>query len=131
MQKAIAIGELAANSSLMVLTNAGRLYQYKPPLQPGGPGIWSEIEMPPDINVRDDIRIAEKVNVSGRLPKGYELYRRNDNGLFYWEREDDQTQSEQFDRMEGAIASARQDYMVRHPPNPPPKPQQPLPEVVR
>ena len=128
MQKAIAIGELAPNANLMVLTNAGRLYQYKPAQQPGAPGTWSEVAMHPDINVRDDIRIAEKLNVAGRLHKGYELYKRNDNGLFYWEREEDHVQSEQFERMEGAIASARQDWMIRHPPKPPPRPEQPLPE---
>lgn len=118
MQKAIAIGELAPNSSLMVLTNAGRLYQYKPGAGTA-PGTWNEVTMPPDINVREDIRIAEKLNVAGRLHKGYELYKRNDNQLFYWEREEDHVQSEQFERLEGAIASARNDWMIRHPPKPP------------
>jgi hypothetical protein len=126
MQKAISICELAANSSLVVVTNAGRIYQYKQSAQSGVPGTWTEIPLPEDFDIHD-IQLTEKINVSGRLHKGYGLYKRNDNGLFYWEREEDQTQSEQFERIEGAIASARQDYMVRHPP----KPQQPLPEVVR
>ena len=131
MQKAIAICEHSPNADLMVLTNAGRLYMFKPGAQPGNPGTWSEVTLHPDINVRDDLRIAEKINVAGRLHKGYDLYKRNDNGLFYWERQEDHVQSEQFERLEGAVASARQDWMVRHPPAPPSKPQQPLPEVVR
>ena len=133
MEKAVAINELGAQSSLLVLTDSGRIYQYKPSTQPGTPGTWAEIILPPQMGVQE-IKVAEKLNVGGRLPKGYDLYKRNDNGLFYWQRQEESGQfvtSESFERLEGAIGSARHDWMLRHPPAPPLKPEQPLPEIVR
>lgn len=88
------------------------------------------IDMPPGF-ASQEFPAAEKINVAGRLHKGYELYKRNDNGLFYWEREEDHVQSIQFERQEGAIASARNDWMLRHPPAPPLPKSEPEPEVVR
>lgn len=132
MQKAISICELAANSSLVAVTNAGRIYQYKQAGQPGVPGTWAEIALPPDFDIHD-IALAEKLNPAGRLPKDYDLYKRNDNGLFYWERQEGQEKitSEPFERMQGAIASARNDWMIRTRPEPlPPEPLPPEPEPV-
>jgi hypothetical protein len=133
MQKAVSICELAASSTLVMVTNAGRIYEYKQPAQPGIPGTWNELALPPELDTHD-IELSEKLNASGRLPQGYELFKRNDNQLYYWERQEGPEEaitSEQFERQEGAIADARNDWMIRHPQKPPPKPQQPLPEVVR
>ena len=127
MEKAIAICQATPQTTtFIVLTNSGRIYKYTEPSQPGSVPFWTEIELPPQIDTQEGIVLSEKLDDLARLPKGYDLYKRNDTRLYYWQREEDSVVSGQFERMEGAIASARTDYMIRHPQKPPPKANQGL-----
>ena len=126
----IQISGVGNSNDFYALTNHAVVWRYHPLADETKPGVWSKLTLPPGF-IEQPERTLEVVDDSGRIPKGYVLFKNNDNGLFFWERAGDTAgkgldakaaepfQGRFFERMEGAIADSRTDYMLRHPPAPP------------
>jgi hypothetical protein len=115
-EKIIAITGMTGAGEFIALSNRGLIRKYSPQ----NLETWETLPLPPGFEPGGE-HLVDPVNHGGRMPKGYGLFKDNRSKMFYWERQEpDQFQSEAFEHMEGAIAAARTDHMVRHPPKPPP-----------
>ena len=121
MEQIIQITQWTDKTPFLALTNSGNLYEYKP----GPPAVWIPIDLPPGM-VAQDVSEFDVIDDMGRMPKGYELCKNNENQFFFWLRIQDQERSGLFERQDMAIADARNDFMLLHPPKPPkpPKPEE-------